>query len=183
MLEGGGGLRGGIVMAGGGISITLSVPKVLYEKLAKSGLDVESLIVERLINESNLDPDEEAEARFELAEKYLREGESLIDKDSVQACEKLYKSAEEAIKALAIAERLGEADEAKKRNRWTLQLLDAAAKKLGEKVNERIYDDWDHAYFIHVEGFHEARLKPEQVKSRLKYVKELLDLARRHLMQ
>ena len=126
---------------------------------------------------------EEARARLELAERYLREGESLIDRDVVQACEKLYKASEEAIKALAIAEKLSEVDEARKRGRWTLALLDAAARKLGEKVSERIYDDWDHASFIHVEGFHEARLKSEQVKARLKYVKELVYLARKYLEQ
>ena len=60
-------------------------------------------------------------------------------------------------------------------------MLDAAARKLGEKISGRIYDDWDHAYFMHVEGFHEVRLKPEQVRARLKYVKELLDLARKPL--
>jgi len=164
-----------------GVKITVSIPEVLYEKLVRLGLDVESLIIERLVSESNLDPDEEVKVRFELAEKYLEEGEGLIDKDVVQACEKLYKSVEEAIKALAIAERLSEVDEARRRGRWTLALLDAVARKLGEKISERIYDDWDHAYFMHVEGFHEVRLKPEQVRARLKYVKELLDLARKHL--
>ena len=64
-----------------------------------------------------MSPEEEAEARLELAERYLREGESLIDKDVVRACEKLYKSAEEAIEALAIVKGLSEADEAGKRGR------------------------------------------------------------------
>ena len=170
-------------MAKESVKITISIPKILYEKLMKLGLDVESIVIEKLFSESNLSLTEEARARLELAERYLREGESLIGRDVVQACEKLYKAAEEAIKALAVAENLGEADEARRRGRWTLALLDAAARKLGEKVSERIYDDWDHAYFIHVEGFHEARLKPEQVKARLKYVKELVHLARKHLEQ
>jgi len=73
---------------------------------------VEFMIVEWLINESDLSPGEKVEARFELAEKYLKRGKSLIDEDVIQACEKLYKSVEEAIKALAIAERLSEAGEA-----------------------------------------------------------------------
>ena len=38
---------------------------------------------------------------LELAEKFLAEGGELIDKDPVQASEKLYKAAEEAVKALA----------------------------------------------------------------------------------
>ena len=165
------------------VEITISIPKVLYEKLMKLGLDVESIVIEKLFSESNLSLTEEARARLELAERYLKEGESLVDKDVVQACEKLYKAAEEAIKALAIAEKLSEANEARKRGGWTLALLDTAARKLGEKVSGRIYDDWDHAYFLHVEGFHEARLKSEQVKARLRCVRELVNLTRKHLGQ
>jgi len=44
------GLRGGVVVAEEGISITLSVPKVLYEKLANMGLDVKSLIIRAQTN-------------------------------------------------------------------------------------------------------------------------------------
>jgi len=40
---------------------------------------------------------------LELAERFLTEGRGLIDKDPVQASEKLYKAAEEAVKAIAIA--------------------------------------------------------------------------------
>lgn len=38
---------------------------------------------------------------MKLALKYLEEGKSLVDKDPVQASEKLYKAAEEVVKALA----------------------------------------------------------------------------------
>jgi hypothetical protein len=46
---------------------------------------------------------EEVLKHIELAERFLAEGRELIDKDSVQASEKLYKAAEEAVKALATA--------------------------------------------------------------------------------
>jgi hypothetical protein len=47
----------------------------------------------------------------------LIEGEKLINKDPVQASEKLYKAAEEAVKTIAIAFKLSEAEEAvKKKN-------------------------------------------------------------------
>jgi len=46
----------------------------------------------------------------------------------VQACGKLYRSVEEAVKALAVAEGLSEADEAKRRGGWTLTLLDVVVK-------------------------------------------------------
>lgn len=50
--------------------------------------------------------------------------------------------------------------------------------KLAGKIYERIYDDWSHAYFLHIEGFHEARLPIDNVKTRVKYIKELLEKAR-----
>ena len=127
---------------------------------------------------------EGARMHLELASRYLREAEECLEKgDSVQACEKLYKVAEECVKAMSIALKLEEAEEAKRKGKWNLKLLDLAAKKLAEKINERIYDDWDHAYFLHVEGFHEARLSLEQVKARIKYVKELFEIAKNILQQ
>jgi len=51
---------------------------------------------------------------LELAERFLAEGRELIDENPVQASEKLYKAAEEAVKVLAIALKLPEADEAKR---------------------------------------------------------------------
>ncbi len=57
-------------------------------------------------------------------------------------------------------------------------MLDKAAKELSERVNDKIYDYWAHAYFLHVEGSHEARLDIEQVKNRVRYVEKLLKIAR-----
>ncbi len=87
------------------------------------------------------------------AKELLREG------NAVQVSEKLYKVAEECIKAMA---KLLSFEEAKEKDRWTLELLNSAAKKIAERVSERVYDDWDHAYFLHVESFHEARLRPSR---------------------
>ncbi|BEP16853.1 hypothetical protein PYJP_02050 [Pyrofollis japonicus] len=101
--------------------------------------------------------------------------------DAVQASEKLYKVAEEAVKAMASALGLPEAKEANERGRWTLRLLEGAAARLAETIDKRIYDDWDHACFLHVEDFHEARLGVERVRRRLRYVEELLSIARRVL--
>jgi hypothetical protein len=42
------------------------------------------------------------ESHLELSAKYLNEGKSLIDKNPIQASEKLYKAAEEVVKALTI---------------------------------------------------------------------------------
>ncbi len=84
-----------------------------------------------------------------------------------------------------MAEVLGlpEAEEARKRNKWSLRLLDFAANRLAMEVDGRIYDDWDHAYFLHTEGFHEARLDSNQVRARAKYVEELLEIAKKIISQ
>ncbi len=166
------------------MSVAISIPKRLYEEAKKRGLDIETRVVEFLARELGLDPREEAGLHLELAERFLREALSLLEKnDTVQASEKLYKAAEEAIKAMAEALELPEAEEARKRNKWSLRLLDLAANKLAMEVDERIYDDWDHAYFLHTEGFHEARLDSNQVRARAKYVEELLEIAKKIISQ
>ena len=70
----------------------------LIDETIRRGIDVIDLLSKAL----NLDPGERALAHLELAEKFLSEGVGLIDKDPAQASEKLYKAAEEAVKALAI---------------------------------------------------------------------------------
>jgi hypothetical protein len=54
----------------------------------------------------------------EIAEKFLVEGKELIDKDPVQASEKLYKAAEEVVKTLALAINLPEARKATEPGGW-----------------------------------------------------------------
>ena len=164
------------------MSVAVNIPRRLYDEARRRGIDVETIVVELLARELGLDPREEAELHLELAERLLREGKRLLEEnDTVQASEKLYKAAEESLKAIAGALGLPEADEARRRGRWTLRLLDSAARRAGEALDRRIHDDWDHAYFLHVEGFHEARLGVEQVRARVGYVEELVGLARRLL--
>jgi len=116
--------------------------------------------------------------RLELAERFLAEGRELIDKDPVQASEKLYKAAEEAVKTIAIALKLPEADEAAKRGRWTTGLLEDAVMNIMRilKVDE-LYHWWDSAYKLHVDGFHEAKLRSDDVRLRLRDVEALVNLA------
>lgn len=61
---------------------------------------------------------EEVLKHIELAEKFLVEGRELIDRDPVQASEKLYKAAEEVVKALATALNLEEARKAIESGGW-----------------------------------------------------------------
>ena len=155
------------------------VPRRLLEEARRRGIDVESRIVELLSWDLGLDPREEARIHLELATRFLDEARQVIERgDAVQASVKLYKVAEECIKAMAEALNLSEACEARSKGRWTLKLLDTVAEKLAKKVDKRVYDDWSHAYFLHVEGFHEARLTIDRVKARARYVEELLEIAR-----
>lgn len=117
---------------------------------------------------------------LELAERFLAEGRGLIDRDPVQASEKLYKAAEEAVKALAAALNLNEAEKALEKGRWTVSLLNDAVYTISEKLGvKELIDWWDAAWFLHVEGFHEARLRSIDVAKRLGHVETLVNLAKR----
>ncbi len=161
------------------LGTVITIPRKLYEEVKRRGLDPEQVIVELLAKELELDPIDEAHVHLELAEKILEEDLSLLEKgDVVQASGKLYKAAEEAVKAMALALGLSEAHEARRRGRWTLGLLDDAVRRLAERLGRRVRDEWDHARFLHVEGFHEARLTVEQVKARAHYVREMVEAAK-----
>ena len=87
-------------------------------------------------------------AHLELAKKFLEEGERLKDK-----------AAEEAIKSLTFSIRLADAlERVEDRGRWTVSDLEKAVRKLRAE-EPRIVDWWDHANYLHVWGFHEARLE------------------------
>jgi hypothetical protein len=117
---------------------------------------------------------------LELAERFLSEGRELIDKDPVQASEKLYKAAEEAVEALAIALNLDEAEKTLEKGRWTVSLLNDAIYAISEKLRvKELMDWWDAAYRLHVDGFHEARLRSIDVAKRFGHVEALVNLAKR----
>ena len=123
----------------------------------------------------------------ELAIKFLREGEDLVDRgDVIQASEKLYKAAEEAIKEQARIN-VHAKDvyaEAERRGRWSTTLLFKAARVLGMGKEIRHY--WDSTWTLHVEGFHEARLDIEEVKERVEDVKRLVGASKKwkqHFLQ
>jgi len=130
-----------------------------------------------------LTPREIAEARVELAERMLREAEEYITRGDVAgASEKLYKAAEECIKALA--EKLGvkQLEEARRRGRWDTWLLGQAATDLAGKLgDDRVRLAWKDAYDIHVWGFHEARYRVEDVRAALPLARWLVEYTRRIL--
>ena len=153
----------------------MAIPESLINEAMRRGIDVVDLISKAL----NLDPGERSRAHLELAERFLREGVELIDRDPVQASEKLYKAAEEAIKAIAIALNLDEARIAGDQGRWATTLLFDAVESVSSRLNNRdVRLWWRAAWFLHVEGFHEARLKPMHIKEDVEYIEDIVKLAR-----
>jgi hypothetical protein len=105
--------------------------------LERRGLDVEDFVLGLLSKELNLDPKTVAEARLELAERYLAEGRELVDRDPVQASEKLYKVAGECVKALAIHYNLEDIlRNVEKRGRWTVTDLEKVVEEISRRVDE-----------------------------------------------
>ena len=87
------------------IKYAIAIPKRIINEAIKRSIDLTDLISRAL----SLNPTGRFRAHLESTEKFLNEGVSLVDKDPVQASEKLHRAVEEAIKALAIALNLDEA--------------------------------------------------------------------------
>jgi len=108
----------------------------------------------------------------------LSESEVYISKgDAVQASEKLYKAAEECIKLLAKHFKLSEVEVAEERGRWTVTLLERAVEALTGKLGVDVRIGWDAANYLHVWGFHEAKIEIEGVKARKPAIERLVKLA------
>jgi hypothetical protein len=123
---------------------------------------------------------EEVLRRVEIAEKFLVEGRELIDKDPIQASEKLYKAAEEVVKTLAVVLNLPEARKAIESSGWWSKLLEKAVQGIAKTLNVKEFILWwDSAYKLHVDGFHEAKLSSEDVKERYEYIENMVNLAKK----
>lgn len=117
---------------------------------------------------------------IDLALRYFEEGRSLADKDPVQASEKLYKAAEEAVKALAI--RFNMEDILKivdERGRWTVTELEKAVSRISKELGEWFSAAWDRANYLHVWGFHGAKLDSNAVKGRVPDIERMISETRK----
>jgi len=118
-----------------------------------------------------------ASKRVELIKRLLSEADGYLAKgDAVQSSEKLYKSAEECIKALSENFNLEEVKAAEERGRWTTTLLEKAVRKLTNKLSINVQLGWDAANHLHVWGFHEAKLDTEDIKGRIPIIRKLIEL-------
>jgi hypothetical protein len=156
-------------------ALTLYIPSKLVEEARRRGFDVESLVVDLLVRTLNLDPQVAVEAHLELSHRYLGEGRALVDKDPVQASEKLYKAAEEAVKALAVFYNLQDVlAGVEEKGRWTVSYLEKAVEAISERLGGWFLQSWDNAWALHVWGFHEAKLDSKAVEIRLPYVERIV---------
>jgi len=124
----------------------------------------------------------EPERHLALALRYLEEGKTLIEKDPAQASEKLYKAAEEAVKMLTISfnmeDILKTVDE---RGRWTVTGLEKAVSRISKKLGDWFSAAWDRANYLHIWGFHEAKLDSEAVKERMPDIERMISETRKFI--
>jgi hypothetical protein len=157
------------------MSMSISIPRRLFDEFAKRGINIESYVIDLLTKMFNLDPMVSVESHLELSAKYLDEGRMLIDKDPVQAFEKLYKAAEEVVKALTIYFNLSDImEKVNERNGWTITELDKASRVISGKLGKWFRSSWDTAWALHVWGFHEAKLDSESVRDRLPDIEKMI---------
>jgi hypothetical protein len=156
-------------------ALTLYVPSKLVEEARRRGFDVESLVVDLLVRTLNLDPRVAGEAHLELSHRYLGEGRALVNRDPIQASEKLYKAAEEAVKALAVFYNLQDVlAGVEDKGRRTVSYLEKAVEAISERLGGWFLQSWDNAWALHVWGFHEAKLDSKAVEIRLPYVERMV---------
>jgi hypothetical protein len=162
--------------------MSVAIPRRVAEELRRKSVDVEPLVLDFLISFLNLDPQVAAESHLELAVKYLEEGKNLIDKDPVQASEKLYKAAEEVTKALATHFNLRDIlEDVERSGRWSVGKLEKAVLRISERLGDWFSAAWDRAWTLHVWGFHEAKFDPEDVRARLPDIERMVSEARKIL--
>jgi len=97
-------------------------------------------------------------------EKLLKEADELLDRgDTLQASEKLYKAAEEAIKVLSFKNSIRTILKVKSLGHWSSKMYFEAVDEL-ESIYPGIKSLWISAWILHVEGFHEISLDQNSIK-------------------
>ena len=84
------------------------------------------------------------------AEVYFEEADELLAKgDLVQACEKYYKAAEEAIKLLAFEYGLQDVIREAEENGWDSKTLNDTVSELSKRLGDKIIDAWASAVTLY----------------------------------
>jgi hypothetical protein len=157
-----------------------AIPRRVAEEPKMRNLDPEPPVEHFLASLLEPDPQAAAESHLELAVRYLEEGKNLIGTDPVQASEKLYKAAEEVVKALTIHFNLKDIlEDVEKSGRWSVGKLEKAVLSISDKVGDWFRSSWDTAWALHVWGFHEAKFDAEDVRRRLPSIDRMVTEAQR----
>ncbi|BDC18648.1 PaREP1 family protein [Acidianus sp. HS-5] len=110
------------------------------------------------------------------AEVYYEEAEELLSKgDLVQASEKYYKAAEEAIKLLVIENNLKEIAKEAQENGWDSKTLNDAVTELSYKVGDNIISMWASAVTLLTARYY---LDKDLIQEYKKDVKTLVEKAK-----
>ncbi len=129
----------------------IKIPEKIAERARELGIDINNIVIDALAERLGIDPEEELEARAELARKYLEEGARLADRDPVQASEKLYKAVEEAVKAAAKIIGLTSAlSSVRDRGIWTATDLEKVVEILSKSYGDQVILWWGTALALHV---------------------------------
>lgn len=136
------------------------------------GISLEEVILEAIYEYVNLsDPEMKSEMHLNLCEKYSRDAEELLSKgDYVQAGEKLWGAAAQALKAVAARRGITLDTHAK--------LWNFVAKLRTELDDPEIGRLWSIANALH-KNFYEVQISPELVKDYAQDVKKLVDKLKR----
>ncbi|BFH74763.1 PaREP1 family protein [Sulfurisphaera javensis] len=145
----------------------------VIKKAEEKGIDVIDVLLRELQKE---DPEESLKLRIHLADKFLSEAKSYLEKnDIVQASEKGYNAGEEIVKALSEKYKTREYEQYTKEGRWYTYSLFSSAISLSKVLGDWVLDGWRNAYDLHVWGFHEGKLDVEKVKYLLGKVEEFVN--------
>jgi hypothetical protein len=154
-----------------GLIVPSKIERKLKEEAERKGASEEELVLKILSKalDEPLDPDELVEVHLKLLEKYMSEAEDFLKKgDYVQASERAWGAAAQAVKALAAK------DEREIRSHRELQEY---AASIIEKDAE-LRKGWSAAGELH-RNFYEAWLPPKLVRGYIEDVKEFLSRIKR----
>jgi len=118
----------------------------------------------------SLDKVEELKRRFEEALEFVER------KDAVQAAEKLYKVAENAVKILSQINKLQEYEEAKRAGTWWTKLLDRTARKLRRYLWRGATRCLGNGIRASPKGFHEEQLTVEEILEKAYKIEVLIKI-------
>jgi hypothetical protein len=83
------------------------------------------------------------------------------------------------LKILAITLNLEEARKTIEKSKWGAELLLDAVDNIFAKFGEDVRRLWHTAWFLHIEGFHETKLRKEHVFVKYRDIEALVNLAKK----